>query len=173
MTKEVKALVKKPKASIKKTKALVKESKASVKELKELKYFEGVGRRKTAVSRVRIYVNSKEKTGIVVNKLSYQEYFQTERQRKKILAPLLKVEAKDKFASISIKVKGGGLEAQADAISLGIARALLKIDPSIWLKENLRQILRKEGFLTRDSRMVERKKYGLKKARRAPQWAKR
>ncbi len=127
------------------------------------KYFEGIGRRKTATARVRI---SSGASGFTVNDKDVSSYFKTETQRLAAAAPLSKVVLPEKVA-VSVKVSGSGLSAQADAVSLGLARALVGLDSTF------SQGLRNAGFLTRDSRMVERKKYGLKKARRAPQWAKR
>lgn len=131
---------------------------------KELqKYFEGIGRRKTAVARVRI---TPGQTGFTVNDADMKSYFKTDSQRFTAGKPIEKIQLPDK-ASVSVKVQGGGLAAQADAVSLGLARAIVLLD------ETTKTALRGLGLLTRDPRMVERKKYGLKKARRAPQWAKR
>lgn len=127
------------------------------------KYYEAVGRRKTAIARVRLYTKRKE---ILINNRDYKQYFPLLRWQKIIEAPFEKMKILGKFGA-TIKVKGGGLNAQAEAIRLGIARALVKFNP------DFKKRLRRAGFLTRDSRMVERKKYGLKKARRAPQWSKR
>lgn len=127
------------------------------------KYWEAVGRRKTAIARTRLMKGSGE---VIVNEKSAKLYFSTERMRQNALAPMQDLNLADKFDA-SIKVSGGGMTAQAGAVRLGIARALCLAEPDF--KKRLRQ----GGFLTRDSRMVERKKYGLKKARRAPQWAKR
>lgn len=135
------------------------------KDQAELKYFEGVGRRKTSVARARIYPDS-ENTKVVINDLPYGEYFKIDRQRNAAIRPLIQTNLQGKIAAI-VKVKGGGLNAQAGAVSLALARALAKYN------ESWRPVLRSAGLLTRDPRMVERKKYGLKKARRAPQWAKR
>ncbi|MCL4406137.1 MAG: 30S ribosomal protein S9 [Patescibacteria group bacterium] len=129
---------------------------------KESKYFEAVGRRKTAVARVRIIPGG---TGFTVNDLDYKKYFKTDRERLSAYAPF-KLVAVDKVG-VSVKAAGSGLPSQAEAVSLGISRALLKMNAEA------RPILKAAGLLTRDPRMVERKKYGLKKARRAPQWAKR
>jgi len=129
---------------------------------KNPKYYEAVGRRKTAIARVRLYNGEGE---MMVNEKPLRTYFKTDRQRRDALLPIQ--ELKLTSISFSAKVKGGGLPSQAEAIRHGIARALLLLNPVF------RKRLRKLGFLTRDSRMVERKKYGLKKARRAPQWAKR
>ena len=134
-----------------------------IKEGENKKYFEGVGRRKTAIARVRLYEGSGQ---ISVNQKDFKEYFVSEHLRRTALASLETLKLKEKF-SISARVGGGGLAAQAEALRLGLARALVLYDGE--LKKRLRSF----GFLTRDSRMVERKKYGLKKARRAPQWQKR
>jgi len=133
------------------------------KPAKKNRYFEAVGRRKTAVARVRLYTDKKD---ITINNRNYLNYFPIERYQKTVIAPLKIVGVSDKLGA-KIKTKGGGLTAQAEASKLGIARALLKYNPDFKNK------LHKAGFLKRDPRMVERKKYGLKKARRAPQWAKR
>jgi|SRR3989344_5219966 len=122
-----------------------------------------VGRRKSAAARVRI----EKGTGkIVVNGKPLNEYFPPVDLREIILAPL-KAMAKDKDLDFSVKVAGGGKKGQAVAIQHGIARALV-----IW-NEDFRKTLKSLGFLTRDARVKERKKFGLKKARRAPQWSKR
>jgi small subunit ribosomal protein S9 len=125
-------------------------------------YFEAVGRRKTAVARVRLMPGE---SGFTVNDLDYKKYFKTDRDRSTAYAPL-KLIAVEKIG-VSVKTSGSGLPSQAGAVSLGIARAFLKMDAGY------RPTLKAAGLLTRDPRMVERKKYGLKKARRAPQWAKR
>ena len=127
------------------------------------RYFEGVGRRKTAVARVRI---TKGTGAFVVNGKKSEEYFNRPLSGQVSLSPLDKLGILDKF-NVSAKVSGGGTTAQAEAVRLGVARALVVSDAT------LRDKLRPTGFLTRDPRMVERKKYGLKKARRAPQWKKR
>jgi small subunit ribosomal protein S9 len=133
------------------------------------KYIEGIGRRKTAVARVRIYDASKKTKDfeITVNGKDYKDYFSNLIEFIKIVnAPLRKLKAFGIY-KVSVKVKGGGLRGQAEAIRLGLSRALVKLNPE-W-----RPRFRKSGFLTRDPREVERKKYGLKKARKAPQWHKR
>ena len=127
------------------------------------KYIETVGRRKTAIARVRVTKGTGE---VVVNNKSLENYFSLVRLRRAAIEPLTSLKLEDQF-NVSVKVLGGGINAQADAIRHGIARAIVKSNEE-WKKR-----LRVMGFLTRDSRMVERKKYGLKKARRAPQWAKR
>lgn len=133
----------------------------------EGRYVYAVGRRKTAVAQVRYYADAKAETlEIVVNDRPYTEYFNTFEQREACVAPL-KVVGKSEAAKISVLVSGGGLSGQADAVKLGIARALVEHDALV------RPALKAEKLLTRDPRAVERKKPGLKKARRAPQWAKR
>jgi small subunit ribosomal protein S9 len=127
------------------------------------RFYEGVGRRKTATARVRITLGA---AAPVVNGRTFEEYFRVARYRQAALAPVTAIPLPEKVA-VSAKVFGGGVRAQAEAVCHGLARALVKFD------EGLKKQLRVSGFLTRDSRMVERKKYGLKKARRAPQWAKR
>lgn len=131
-------------------------------EKKAARYIEAVGRRKTAIARVRIFPGD---GAITVNEKDVKKYFISPRQWAAACAPFtdLKIENFD----ASVHVEGGGIHAQAEAVRMGVARALVLKDHE-W-KKRLRTI----GFMTRDSRMVERKKYGLKKARRAPQWAKR
>ncbi|MFZ1626729.1 MAG: 30S ribosomal protein S9 [Candidatus Moraniibacteriota bacterium] len=130
-------------------------------------YVYAVGRRKTAVAQIRYYADTKAETlEIVVNNRPYVEYFNTFEQREAVIAPL-KVVGKTEAIKISVLVSGGGLSGQADAVKLGIARALVEHDALV------RPALKAEKLLTRDPRAVERKKPGLKKARRAPQWAKR
>jgi small subunit ribosomal protein S9 len=126
------------------------------------RYVEGIGRRKTAVARVRLFKGDGK---VYVQDKTLAEYFQVPRLRDTVTAPMtrLKIDSYDVHAHVN----GGGLNSQAEAIQLGIARALVDKDGD--LKKQLRGL----GFMTRDSRAVERKKYGLKKARRAPQWAKR
>jgi small subunit ribosomal protein S9 len=123
----------------------------------------GTGRRKTSTARVFVTSGNGE---IKVNERSLDEYFGRETARMVVRQPLLVVEAADRF-NVYVTVKGGGGSGQAGAIRHGIARALVQYD------ESLRQPLRRAGFLTRDSREVERKKVGLRKARKRPQYSKR
>lgn len=126
-------------------------------------YVWGTGRRKTSVARVRI----KAGTGnFTVNKKTFHDFFNTDEQRVQAKAPLVLTESVEKY-DIWVNVKGGGLSGQSGAIRLGLARALLNDNAA------LEAILREEGYLTRDSRMVERKKPGLHKARKASQYSKR
>lgn len=127
-------------------------------------YYEAVGRRKTSTARVRLF--TQDKKGIVVNDNQLAEYFSTEVLQNIVKDPILKLKIKDKFG-LTIIVKGGGIVGQAEACRHGISRALVELNPYF------RKPLKKLGFLTRDSRMRERKKPGLKRARRAPQWSKR
>lgn len=121
------------------------------------------GRRKTSVARVRLY----EGTGtFTLNDKALDTYFPSMAHRIRIMEPIRSVGLEGRYDIIA-KLEGGGSNGQADALRLGIARALEKLDP------DLRDTLKKGGFLTRDSRKVERKKYGLRKARRAPQYTKR
>lgn len=132
-------------------------------------YFYAVGRRKTAVAQVRVYLNKDAETNdnqLFVNGREMSVYFPLSSQQNIFLDPLRTAGVEGKCA-VSVLVKGGGLTGQVDAIKLGIARALVKFD------EELRAVLKSEGFLTRDARKVERKKPGLRKARRSPQWSKR
>jgi len=126
-------------------------------------YVWGTGRRKCAIAQVRLYAGS---GGITVNGKPYDEVFPRVEHRTKIVAPLEVTEMADKFR-VEVKVTGGGVSGQADAIRHGIARALVRES------EALKPVLRKEGFLTRDPRVKERKKYGLRRARKAPQYTKR
>lgn len=133
----------------------------------EGRYVEGIGRRKEAIARVRIWdAPQKENMQIFVNERHYTEYFPALYLQKSVDAPLRKLKLFNQY-KVTVKVKGGGLHGQADAIKLGLARALVKLNPE-WKSR-----FKKAGLLTRDPREVERKKYGLKKARKAPQWHKR
>ncbi|WKZ30256.1 MAG: 30S ribosomal protein S9 [Candidatus Dojkabacteria bacterium] len=128
------------------------------------KYFEGVGRRKTTVARVRIFAS--KDTTFVINEQALDAFFPHEIEQGDLVAPFKAVNLAGKY-SISAKISGGGRNGWKDAIILGIARALVNMD------EELKSPLRKAGFLTRDARAVERKKAGLKKARKAPRFSKR
>lgn len=127
-------------------------------------YYEGLGRRKTASARVRLHVGGNGQ--IVINGRPYQEYFGRERDWMCVTESLQLTQTEGQF-DVTVQVKGGGETGQSEAIRLGLSRALLKIDPEF------RARLRKEGMLTRDSREKERKKPGLKRARKAPQYTKR
>ncbi len=127
-------------------------------------YIEAVGRRKTSVARVRLF--DTVKGGIIVNGKDFFLYFPTVNLQRIVQEPLKETQFLQKFA-IEVKVNGGGISSQAGAIRHGIARVLEKYQP------DLRKPLKHLGFLKRDSRMKERRKFGLKKARKAPQWSKR
>jgi small subunit ribosomal protein S9 len=125
------------------------------------KYIEGIGRRKESVARVRITPASK--TSFVINDKAIADYFKTETLQKIAKEAL---DEKGEFF-VSVKVNGGGVNSQAESVRLGIARALIKSDIE------LRKDLKSKGFLKRDPRVKERRKFGLKKARKAAQWSKR
>lgn len=127
-------------------------------------YLPAVGRRKTAIARIRLIKNGTGK--IVINGKEFDKYFTTYEFRKQVQEPLITVGQAD-AVDVSVKVMGGGLRGQAEAIRQGISRSLIQLNPTF------RKSLKKLGFLSRDSRKKERKKFGLKKARRSPQWSKR
>jgi len=161
---------KKVKTKTKKTEKTKKKKKTSKKKeakkavVKKEKYFEAIGRRKTSIARVWLFTQG-NKT-FFVNEKSMEVYFPSFGLQQIVKSPLEKMNCLDKFR-ISVRVKGGGYHSQAEAVQFGIARALVLFNPEF------RKRLKKSGYLTRDSRMRERKKFGLKRARRAPQWKKR
>jgi len=128
-------------------------------------YYYGLGRRKTSVARVRIYPNGDG--SIIINGKNAQNYFGRDTHLATLTAPLRVLDLNDSNYTLTIRVVGGGISGQAGAISHGLARALVRLNPEF------RQVLRKGKYLTRDSRMKERKKPGLKRARKAPQYTKR
>jgi len=134
------------------------------------KYIEAVGRRKTSTARVRI--SESNKAHFIVNGKDAKEYFKTEMERRLILDPIMKgIQAggtkSDIKWGVEVHVSGGGIHSQAEAIRHGLSRALVASD--IGLRGNLKTL----GYLKRDPRVKERRKFGLKKARKAPQWSKR
>lgn len=129
----------------------------------QVRYYEGVGRRKRAVARVRLYPGDGQ---IVINEKELKEYFVRPQDRLDVMAPLRLTDNENRY-NLSVLVNGGGITGQAQAIRHGVARALVQTDPK------LRTELRRAGFLTRDPREKERKKPGLKRARKAPQYTKR
>lgn len=133
---------------------------ATIKE----KYFEAVGRRKTSVARVRLTESSK--SSVEINEKTIEEYFQTADLQSTALESLKDSGVGVKF-KMTAKINGGGIHSQAEAMRHAVARALLEFDST------LRTTLKKPGHLKRDPRMKERRKFGLKKARKAPQWSKR
>lgn len=140
------------------------------KNISKDQYIEAVGRRKTSTARVRI--KEATKNSFVVNDVDAKDYFKTEDERRLILDPMVKGLTTDgektplKFA-VEVRVSGGGTHSQAEAIRHGLSRALVETDAT------LRTELKTLGFLKRDPRAKERRKFGLKKARKAPQWSKR
>ncbi len=138
-------------------------TKSKIESKPEVRYIEAVGRRKTSIARVRLFPDGE---GITVNERDYKKYFPTEEMQKIAEDAFRKTRPETRF-TVSAKIKGGGIHSQSEALRHGIARALIKFDVE------LRKKLKKAGYLKRDPRMKERRKFGLKKARRAPQWAKR
>src|SRR5512138_492495 len=128
------------------------------------KYFEAIGRRKTSTARVRITVGSK--ASFLVNGKDSKEYFKTEEQRRLVQDPMVKGKPGSKWL-VEVKVTGGGIHSQAEAVRHGLSRAL------VLSEQELRGKLKTLGYLKRDPRAKERRKFGLKKARKAPQWSKR
>lgn len=126
-------------------------------------YFHGTGRRKTAVAQVRLFEGN---GAIIVNGTPYEELFDSLEQRRIISKPLAVTDTASKY-SVIVKTTGGGVSGQSVAISHGIARALVTVN------ESFKPVLRQNGLLTRDPRVKERKKPGLKRARKAPQYTKR
>lgn len=126
-------------------------------------YTEAVGRRKSASARVRLYAGQGE---VVVNELPMAEYFGRQQDQMILMQPMILTGTQGNF-NVSVRVKGGGESGQAQAVRHGLARALIEIDG------NLRPMLKSAGMLTRDARVKERKKPGLKRARKAPQYTKR
>lgn len=131
------------------------------------KYFYALGRRKAAVAQIRLFENNKStENEIIINGKIFSDYFPVSSLQANLLTPLKAVGMEDKVRIMAI-VRGGGFNGQVEAVRLGIARALVKYD------DKLKKTLKDLKLLTRDSRRVERKKAGLKKARKSPQWAKR
>jgi len=165
-TKTTKKTKTRAKVKVKKEVKAEKEKKVVKKKVKKeiVKYLEAVGRRKTAVARVRLW--TKGKGEFLINGKPYQEYFPISKLQKIAVAALEKMKCLGQF-KVQVLVKGGGISTQAEAVRHGTARALVLFNP------DFKKRLKKAGFLTRDPRMRERKKFGLKRARRAPQWQKR
>lgn len=143
--------------------AETKETEPEAEKGKPEKYYEAVGRRKSAIARVRLFTKGSE---IVVNSRPFQDYFSIPELQQIVEAPFRKMKNLGKFRT-EIKVVGGGIKGQAEAARHGVSRALTMFNA------DFRKRLKKAGYLTRDARVKERKKYGLKGARRAPQWSKR
>lgn len=140
------------------------EQKAAAKSAKGGSFIPSVGRRKRAIARVRLIKNGKGM--ITVNGKAFEDYFTTYDLRSQIQAPL-KAIGQDESVDVSAKVEGGGIRGQAEAVRHGIARSLVVLNPTF------RKTLKKLGYLSRDPRKKERKKFGKKGARRSPQWSKR
>jgi len=143
----------------------VKKAAKEEKEEKAEVYFYGLGRRKASIAQVRIFASDKGEEAII-NKRKMKDYFPTLGMQNSFAVPFKVADVAGKFR-VEISVKGGGRKGQLGACVLGMARALVKFNPE------LKKLLKAEKLMTRDSRVVERKKPGLKKARKAPQWAKR
>jgi len=152
------------KAKEKKVRVKKAVEKLPVEKEKAEKYWQAVGRRKTAVARAMFFTRGEKE--FLVNDKPYKKYFPALELWQIASVALNKMKILDKF-KISVKVKGGGYHSQAEAVRHAISRALVKFNP------NFRKRLKRAGYLTRDPRMRERKKFGLKRARRAPQWKKR
>ena len=144
-------------------KTKVKAKKTEEKPASKEHYFEGLGRRKTAVARVRIVKGGRDE--VIINGRELVKYFPLQKQANTVTSPFKQLSLKG--YKTSVKVSGGGASSQAEAVRLGVARALVLLDAEHRLR------LKALGFLRRDPRMVERKKYGLRKARRPQQWRKR
>lgn len=129
-------------------------------------YYEGIGRRKTASARVRIYIDGDSTGDFMVNEKDVKEFFPRFGDWETLVGPLEDSELLNKV-DVTVLINGGGISGQTSAVRLGLARALVKYD------ENLRTVLRAHGHLTRDARIKERKKPGLKRARKAPTYTKR
>ncbi len=127
------------------------------------RYYEAVGRRKSATARVRIFTKGE---GIIINNKESKDYFALEELDELIQSPLKKMKSLDRF-KVTVKVKGGGIRGQAEAVRHALSRALVVFNA------DFKKRLKRAGFLKRDPRVKERKKYGLKKARKAPRWSKR
>jgi small subunit ribosomal protein S9 len=141
----------------------VKETPLEKEVEKNDRYYEAVGRRKSATARVRIFTKGE---GIIVNDKECKEYFALEELDELVQAPLKKMKSLDRF-KVTVKVKGGGVRGQAEAVRHALSRALIVFNA------DFKKRLKRAGFLKRDPRVKERKKYGLKKARKSPRWSKR
>ena len=149
-------------------KSMTAEKATEKKESKKEKYYYAIGRRKSAIAQVRLFETKKGsgEVEIKINDRQLDDYFTIDRLRKTVTEPLIGTAQSGNFYA-QIRVRGGGIKAQAEAIRLAVARSLVVYD------ESFKKALSDLGFIKRDSRRVERKKPGLKKARKSPQWAKR
>lgn len=132
--------------------------------IKSDQYYEAIGKRKTSAARVRMFTQGEK--NIIVNDKPFEKYFSTKELQDIVFSPLEKMKAAGHFR-ITVVASGGGIHSQAEAVKHGISRALVKYNA------DFRKRLRRAGFITRDPRARERKKFGLKRARRGPQWSKR
>lgn len=128
------------------------------------KYIETIGRRKTSIARVRFFKSGNNT--VQINSKDIKEYFPSEEMQIRAISPIKQANINQNY-SITARIVGGGIKSQSEALSHGIARALVKVD------SELRKTLKKEGMLKRDPRAKERRKFGLKKARKGPKWSKR
>ncbi len=142
----------------------VKAPEVKIEEGDKGRYLEAIGRRKTSIARLRLF--TKGEKDFIINKKPFNVYFPILELQQIVQSPLEKMKCQDKFF-IEVRVKGGGFHSQAEAVRHALSRAL------VMFNTDFKKRLKKSGYLTRDSRMRERKKFGLKRARRAPQWAKR
>lgn len=152
-----------------KEKVLPKQAIAAEKTKKNDKFFPGIGRRKTAIAQVRLYPQKKSDEQLLdfsVNRIEYKKYFPPAKLQEIVAAPINLLHLQNRF-KVTCNIIGGGISSRAEAIRLGVSRALIKANPIF------KKPLKRAGYLTRDARKKERKKPGLKKARRAPQWQKR
>jgi small subunit ribosomal protein S9 len=140
--------------------------KETKKEVPKTNYIQAIGRRKSATCQLKLIKDSEEKN-FLINGKDIKKYFPHFENQRIIFTPLQKTNFSTHNFYIEVKIKGGGKKVQSEAIRLALARALVKMDPS------LRKTLKARGYLTCDARTKERKKFGLKKARKAPQWSKR
>ena len=149
---------------VKKAKPEEKKEKPKEPKIKPVKYYEAVGRRKTSIARVRLFTQGEK--DFLINEKPLDIYFPILELQEIAKSPLSKMNCLDRFR-VLVRVKGGGFHSQAEAVRHGASRALVSFNP------DFKKRLKKAGFLTRDPRARERKKFGLKRARRAPQWRKR
>lgn len=136
------------------------------KDIPKGSYYEAVGRRKSAVARVRLFNKGKDKSDVTINGKSLKDYFPTDKLQKTAISSLEIMKADDRF-KVTAKITGGGIQGQAEALRHALARALVEFNLEF------RKRLKKATFLKRDPRVKERRKFGLKKARKSPQWSKR
>ncbi len=171
--KKTKKTAKPKKKSVKKKKTAASKKASKPKESSKessREYYQAVGRRKTSIARVRLFTcrpnESIAQGNLEINDKPYKKYFPGLEFQKIVEAPFERLKSLNRFRA-TVKVRGGGIRGQAEAVRHGIARALILFD------SNFRKKLKKAGYLTRDPRKKERKKFGLKKARKSPQWSKR